>query len=571
MKKYIILYFLALSCSNNNLEKTELPLLGFEKTDGKETATYKEAIEFFELLAKENESISISKKGLTDVQLPLHLVKYSSPNSTKNPLKIFINNGIHPGESDGIDASMLLFREIATGNYSIPDHVEIYCIPVYNIGGALNRNKHSRVNQNGPESYGFRGNAKNFDLNRDFIKTDTENMLSFAQIYHEVNPDILIDTHVSNGADYQYTLTHLYTQANKLGGKLGDFWVDELQPAIKTNLKSKGYEMTPYVNVFNRPPNEGFNQFLDTPRYSTGYTSLWNTLGVMIETHMLKPYPERVEATLAKLKGIIEEGAVFSSDIKNLRTKNFDYYLNSKTYPISFKLDSSKFNLLNFKGYEYGYKKSKVTGQDRLFYDTLKPIEIEIPYYSFYSVAKEVTIPKAYYIPSAYTEIIDLLDVNAISYQKIEKNEERLIETYTIEDFSTYTTPYEGHYPHYNTEVSIKKENSVLPKGGYLVPTNQRGIRYIIETLEPEAVDSFFNWNFFDAILQQKEGFSPYVFEELAYEVLEENQELKKAFLQKKEAEQDFNENAYQQLNWIFKNSKYYEESHRRYPILRVF
>jgi hypothetical protein len=31
----------------------------------------------------------------------------------------------------------------------------------------LNRNSTSRTNQNGPEEYGFRGNARNFDLNRD--------------------------------------------------------------------------------------------------------------------------------------------------------------------------------------------------------------------------------------------------------------------------------------------------------------------------------------------------------------------------------------------------------------------
>ena len=74
------------------------------------------------------------------------------------------------------------------------------------LAEALNRNSTTRTNQNGPESYGFRGNARNYDLNRDFIKSDTKNAKTFAQIFHLVQPDVFIDNHVSNGADYQYIL-----------------------------------------------------------------------------------------------------------------------------------------------------------------------------------------------------------------------------------------------------------------------------------------------------------------------------------------------------------------------------
>jgi hypothetical protein len=91
----------------------------------------------------------------------------------------------------------------------------------YNIGGALNRNSTSRANQDGPEVYGFRGNARNYDLNRDFIKSDTRNTKSFVEII--INADVFIDNHVSNGSDYQYKLTYIMTQHNKLGTVLGDF------------------------------------------------------------------------------------------------------------------------------------------------------------------------------------------------------------------------------------------------------------------------------------------------------------------------------------------------------------
>ena len=62
----------------------------------------------------------------------------------------------------------------------------IAAIPVYSVGGMLNRNSHSRANQNGPEEYGFRGNAGNYDLNRDFIKSDTKNSEVFQKLFYRI-------------------------------------------------------------------------------------------------------------------------------------------------------------------------------------------------------------------------------------------------------------------------------------------------------------------------------------------------------------------------------------------------
>jgi hypothetical protein len=107
---------------------------------------------------------------------------------------------------------MQLFRDLALGKIKAPKNTIIVCIPVYNIGGALNRNSTSRANQDGPG--GFRGNARNYDLNRDFIKSDTRNTKSFVEIFHTINADVFIDNHVSNGSDYQYKLTYIMSITN---------------------------------------------------------------------------------------------------------------------------------------------------------------------------------------------------------------------------------------------------------------------------------------------------------------------------------------------------------------------
>ncbi len=321
----LCLLLLLSACETEKEDKTSSFPTVFEQSGGKESATYRQVIDFYIGLAREFPEINVQTLGETDSGHPLHLVTYNPGSDfnfqkiSRDNLVLLINNGIHPGESDGIDATMLLFRDLALGRIRAPEHVVLVTIPVYNVGGALNRNSFTRVNQNGPKSYGFRGNARNYDLNRDFIKMDTRNARTFARIFHSVNPDVFVDTHVSNGADYQYTLTHLFTQPDKLGGPLGSFLKDDFLPELKDSLASRGRDITPYVNVHDRPPDDGFTQFLDTPRYSTGYAALWNTLGVMVETHMLKPYDDRVKATYDFLYSMIEVADRDSEQRRQLR------------------------------------------------------------------------------------------------------------------------------------------------------------------------------------------------------------------------------------------------------------
>src|SRR5690606_35704115 len=284
----------------------------FEKSKGFETATYQETVDYYKHLAETYPEIYIDSIGETDAGMPLHIVTLNPDaeldfkSIQKNKAILLINNGIHAGESDGIDATMMLYRDIAQGKIEAPKHTVLVTIPIYNVGGSLNRNSTTRTNQNGPKAYGFRGNARDYDLNRDFIKCDTKNARTFAQIYHLVQPDVFIDNHVSNGADYQYALTHLFTQHDKLGGNLGNYLNTEMMPALEEKLAKKDWDITPYVNVFNQVPEVGFSQFMDSPRYSTGYTALWNVLGMMVETHMLKPYKQRVEGTYELMLSMIE-------------------------------------------------------------------------------------------------------------------------------------------------------------------------------------------------------------------------------------------------------------------------
>lgn len=564
------------SCKKPLEEQEENYKTVFESTQGKQTATYQETIAFYIQLAKEFPAINIQTIGETDSGFPLHMVTFNPDgdfnleNVRKEKAIVLINNGIHPGESDGIDATMMLYRDLAINKLEAPEKTILVTIPIYNVGGALNRNSTTRVNQNGPEAYGFRGNALNYDLNRDFIKMDSKNAKTFTEIFHLTKPDVFIDNHVSNGADYQYTLTHLFTQHNKMGGVLGEYLNDTFMPQIEQGLEQEEWDITPYVNVFNRPPELGFSQFMDYPRYSTGYTTLWNTLGFMVETHMLKPYKQRVEGTYQIMKTTIEVVEKDYEDIKKLRATSFEKYSDLNQYYFNWQVDTTQTSKLQFKGYEASVMESEVTGLPRLKYHKDKPFKKEVDYRNHFYPMDTVSIPLGYVVKRGQHRVLERLSSNNIDFFSLEKDTLLQVETYKIANYSTRKNPYEGHYLHYNTQVEKEIEKIAFSAGDVIIPTYQEGMRYILETLEPQGEDSFFNWNFFDTALQQKEDFSPYVFEDLALDILKKDSVLRNAFISKKEAEPGFAENWYAQLDWIYKKSDYAEAAYMRYPVYRI-
>ena len=506
MRRLLLLFLIIYSCSSENKKSNSDFITVFESSEGLETTTYEKTIKYYEDLADTYSGISIQNIGETDSGKPLHIVTlntdghFNFDNLRENKRILLINNGIHPGESDGIDATMMLFRDIVQGEIEAPENIVLVAIPIYNVGGSLNRNSTTRTNQNGPKEYGFRGNARNFDLNRDFIKSDTKNARAFAQIFHLVKPDVFIDNHVSNGADYQYILTHLFTQHNKLGGELGKYIHNNMMPKLEQKLADKKWDITPYVNVFNRTPEQGFSQFMDSPRYSTGYTTLFNTLGMMVETHMLKPYKQRVEGTYELMKSMIQIVDEDAELIKTERAKANAYFMTQKTYPLQWTKDTTKTSTLNFKGFEGEFIDSELTGAKRLKYNRDKPFTKEVTYSNYFTPTLEVSIPKSYVIPQGFHTVIDLLKLNHVEMTQFEKDTTLTVETYKIESYETRKGPYEGHYLHYNTQVKAETKELSFRAGDYLIHTNQTALRYLLETLEPQGPDSFFNWNFFEFI-----------------------------------------------------------------------
>ena len=205
-----------------------------------------------------------------------------------------------------------------------------------------------------------------------------------------------------------------------------------------------------------------------------------------------------------------------------------------------------------------------------MFYDRSKPFEKVIPYYDRFDPGIQVEIPQAYIIPQGWHKVLERLSANKIEMLPISSDTIFKVEAYRISNVEYSRSPYEGHFLHRNIEISKESKSVSFRQGDFYIPSEQPGVRYLLETLEPEATDSYFHWNFFDAIMQQKEYFSSYVFEDIALQLLKDDPEMNSRFEAEKAANTEFAQSRRAQLDWIYRNSPYYEPAHLSYPVYRL-
>ncbi|MBX7203986.1 MAG: hypothetical protein K1X81_01045 [Bacteroidia bacterium] len=575
MKKYVLFWFLLIAvfahAANDSL------ITPFEKSKGTQTATVAQCFAYYRMLAGRFPDWvqCIQPEGQP---FPMVLVKMKP--KQEDGFVIMINNGIHPGEPDGVDATMMLVRDICTGKFKLHQDIELRIIPFYNVSGGLRRGKYSRANQNGPEEYGFRGNGQNLDLNRDLIKGDAIETRWFKEVfwYNKIPADLFLETHVSNGADYQHTLTILPTQHNQLGMALGAYQHDSLMPAIYNMLHERKIEACPYVNHFSTTPDSGWVAFFDSPRFSSGYASINNCMAVLSETHMLKPFKQRVEHTQAFLEVMLDYCYLHKREMRYAIQKQFlNDMISMQPIGVAWETDSFFATTVTFNGYQAGKRPSNISGAPRLYYDRSKPYMRKVKYYDCYKPIETIRAPRLYLVPLAYQRLIEELQRNRVLPDSlrtliIENDTMIKVQVYRIDSFKTVTKPYEGHYLHYHTVVSSETRSVFIPGGTYIVINAENPLhkKFLVNTLEPSAPDSYFNWNFFDGILQQKEGYSDYVFEDAAADILKKQPALREEFLEKKKKDAAFAASPQAQLDWVYKHSVYYEGTVNLYPVYRI-
>ena len=555
----------------------------FEKSGFVSTADYKKTMEYCQSLADNSEFAEFLTFGVSPQgrELKYLLVTKESKISVppgKELLKptILIINGIHSGEIEGKDASMILLREILITKEKeyLLDSINIIVVPIFNVDGHERKSKYNRINQSGPEEMGWRTTAQNLNLNRDWMKADTPEMQAMLNLVNEWNPDFIIDTHTTDGADYQYTVTYSVEWSKNIYSKTADLLGKEFAPFLEYQVEEKGFLIFPYIYLkeWDKGLDAGLIYWPATPRFSSGYFALRSRPMLLVETHMLKPYKDRVYSTKAVLETTLEFNFNNSTELRELNKEadqqTAKLYEENKYLPIVFS-NTDKYEMVNFKGYDYSWDSSEVSGTKKLVYTKNKK-DFEIKYFDDIIVTDSIKVAKGYYIPPEYSFLVYRLKLHGIDPSFIiSESRKVLVTTYKFKDVKFSETPYEGRQTvTFNYDTFIEEVN--IPEGSYFYSTNQRAARILTHLLEPKSSDSFVQWGFMNQIFEQKEYYEDYVMEKLAEEMLANDPALKKDFEGKLENDEAFRNSSKARLDFFYERSPYPDKQLNVYPILRV-
>lgn len=579
------LLFFALSLTGTIVLSAQNPELQtyFEKSGGLRTPRYDETVAYCKKLDAASPLITYATFGVSPQGRDLPLLIADSKGRTdvkeirkSGNLVLLIQACIHAGEPDGKDAGLMLLRDIVTNpSYrSLLDHVSVLFIPVFNVDGHERFGPYNRINQNGPEEMGWRTTAQNLNLNRDYLKADAPEMKDWLALYNYWLPDFLVDCHVTDGADYQYVLTYALETHGNMEKHLSDWVAGTVEPYLVNEMEKAGFPIFPYVEFREwHDPRSGLVMGAAPPMLSQGYCAVQNRPALLIESHMLKPYRQRVEGTYKMLQLLIrqlnQEAANLTKLIREADAFTGGEQFRKEEFPLNFKESFSDSTLVGFRGVEYTIDTSDLTGGLWFRYDNSKPVIWQIPMFPHPQADVLVKLPEAYIIPPEWCDVICRLKLHGVQMQETGSEVTLRVSTYRFSDVKWQQRPYEGrHKVQYSVSDSV--EERTFPAGSVLVPMNQRTARVIAHLLEPGSPDSFVSWGFFDVIFEQKEYFETYVMEPEARKMIEKDPSLKAEFEKLKAADKSFASNPYNQLRWFYDKTPWRDQSQNVYPIGRI-
>ncbi|PLX14885.1 MAG: peptidase M14 [Marinilabiliales bacterium] len=552
----------------------------YEQSNFLETPRYKQSIEFAKKLADASEYVSYTTfgKSLQGRDLPLIIIdknKNFTPESVKKSghAVLLVQACIHPGESEGKDAGFMLIRDMLIRNKydDLLENTTLLFIPIFNVDGHERFSPYSRINQNGPKEMGWRTTANNLNLNRDFMKADALEMQHWLELFNNWLPDMFIDIHTTDGADYQYHITYAMSISGEMDPKQTQ-WQKNYLKQIEKDLLQDDVLIFAYVS-FRRwhDPRSGLLLRPQTPRYSNGFSEIQNRPVLLVETHMLKNYQTRVEATYDLLKHTIAHIDHQYEDLKeiNLNADENTKKLAGKEFVLSYYTSPEDSSIVDFKGVDYDIIPSELTNDIWVQFSD-EPKDYTLVMFDKLLPASKVKMPQEYIIPAEWTEVVERLKMHHIEYSILEEAKEMEVETYRFSNVQFASFPFEGRQmvQDFNlTEISLKKTYAA---GSIIVPTNQRSAKVIAHLLEPIAPDSFVRWGFFNSIFERKEYVETYVMEKMAREMIAEKPELLDQYKKAVEENPQVYNNQWAKLFWFYALTPYWDQQKDIYPVGKI-
>lgn len=555
-----------------------------EQTNYRETPTYADALAFARRLERASRLVRVAEFGKSGEDRALPLVVAAKGNAftpttarAAGKLVVLVQANIHAGETDGLDAGLALLRDIAVtkSRESLLDHVTFLFIPIYNVDGFERRSPFNRINQNGPAEMGWRGTATNLNLNRDYMKADAPETRAWLRLWNEWNPDLFIDCHVTDGADFRYNITYQFEQHQNVPAPLLGWMKSAFDSRIVPAAEAPGNLLAPYITLRDsRDPAKGIEGFIETPRYSTGYAPTRNRPGLLIETHMLKDYRTRVRGTYDLIAAVLAE---LNRDPESLRrvlretddaiTAEGRTYDPARRVPLRLEF-TDKTEPFKFKGVDFRIERSDVSGGERIIYGD-KPVDLTVPYFNEARVTASVAPPLYYVVPPQWADVISVLAAHGLQMKRLSEPATLEVESYRFSDVRWSPAPFEGRNTVTQKNTTLR-ERRLYREGSVVVPLAQPAARVAVHLLEPDSPDSFVSWGFFNPIFEQKEYGESYVLEKLAREMLAKDENLRREFERRVASDPQFAKSQRARLSFFYDRSPYADARLNLYPVGRV-
>ncbi len=557
----------------------------FEQSDGRETPDYEATIGYLKRLAEsspwiELRSIGISPQGRDIPLLILSRDGAFTPEAARATKKavVLIMGGIHAGEIDGKDAGMMLMRDIAVTKTQerLADKAIILFLPIFNVDGHERRGRHNRFNQDGPEITGWRTTAHNLNLNRDFMKADAPEMRMWLRMYDAWMPEMFVDCHVTDGIDFQYNVTYTMEMFANMSPRIVK-WQKAFDKVLVRRMAAFGDPIAPYVLPReDRDLSKGIRAYAATPRFSTGYAAIRNRSALLIETHSLKPFKQRVQSTYRMLVETIayinQKGADLRKATETADLETIDLFRARKRpaiVPLRFQADSS-ITSMEFYTWKSEIRESDISGGTYQVWDHEQPDTVRVPIIDVVRPSLTVTAPGAYLLPMEHTEQAEILRLHGVRLERLSKKQRVITETYVIDSTTWSTRPYETRVRLERIKHRTRIDTTEWPAGTYVVRLAQTSGCVALHLLEPDGPDSFLSWGMFNGIFEQKEYFEAHVMERIAPVLLAGNPTLRADFERKLAADSTFAANPRARLYYLYERSPWWDARQNVYPVGRV-
>ncbi len=557
------------------VDKSHKWVTAFELSGGLESPTYTETMAWIEKLVNSSDLLQTKTIGHSEQGRPIQMViataeKESSAEklSTSQKPLILIQAGIHAGEIDGKDAGMMLLRDIAHGSKtSLLDEVNLLFIPILNTDGHERRSEYGRVNQRGPKEMGWRTNALNLNLNRDYTKLETAGINAITKVINSYDPDLYIDIHVTDGADYQYDITYGFVATGGYSPEISKWLSGYFQPEVDQALKDEGHIPGPLLFAANNEDfTEGNIAFSFSPRFSHTYGDIRHLPSILVENHSLKPFEQRVLGTYVFLEQVIKTMGTHYSELQ--AAVESDKKQKKESVIVKYQFRDTPADSMEFLGVASKKITSEITGKEYVQWEG-KTITQHIPNILMDKPAASVPVPKAYWIPAEWSEIIDKLHTHGFEMESLEEVKEVIMELSKITEYKLSSEPYEGRFRFQSFELEKVNTTVMLNPGSVRVKTDQPLGELLVILMEPESVDSFFQWGYFHSILSQTEYMETYIMEPLIAKMLSEDANLKKRFEEEKTLNSDFAKSPREIYRWFYMQTPYFDRNWKVIPIGR--